>query len=479
MTSPAFTGRLPRAAAFAIVLAGAHGLTPPTHGPADAAGALSERVMIRRDVFGIPHIVAETEEAAGFGLGYAQAEDHAAEMAKRFLAARGDAARHFGASFLENDLAARRVDNLGESRRALATLDRTFRGVLEGFAAGFNLYVRQHRDALPPWVGEVTAADVLALTHADYPADVASPDLVRALQRKYPEEAARPAPGPIEGREIAGPRAAAGAGGTPERSGGDIGSNALALSGRRTASGAAILLGNPHLRWESLYWEAHVKVPGRLDFYGSTLVGFPWLRAGFNDRLGYVQTNNTSDNKDVFALRLDPERRDHYLFEGRPRPLARVDVAVDVRRDDGTRATERRTYWQSHLGPIVYRTTTAAFALRSTGADAWKWFEGFWRLSHARSLREYLLVMSTRFSPESNYTYADADGNIFYLWNSRIPKRVQDGTDYSLDVPGATKRYAWGSLHPTKDLPQLLNPEGGYIQNANNPPWFVSMRPQL
>jgi acyl-homoserine-lactone acylase len=88
-------------------------------------------------------------------------------------------------------------------------------------------------------------------------------------------------------------------------------------------------------------------------------------------------------------------------------------------------------------------------------------------------------VMSTRFSPESNYTYADADGNILYLWNSRIPKRVDDGTNYELDVPGGTKKYVWRDLHPTRDLPQMLNPPGGYIQNANNPPWYVTLRDPL
>ncbi len=240
-----------------------------------------------------------------------------------------------------------------------------------------------------------------------------------------------------------------------------------------------MLLGNPHLRWQQLYWEAHVKVPGRLDFYGSTLVGYPWLRAGFNDRLGYVQTNNNSDNRDIFALPLDPSRPDHYLFEGKPRPLQRTDVAVEWKQENGTMTVERRTYWRSHLGPIVYRNSTTAFAYRSTVADAWRWFEGFWRLSHARSLRDYMKVMSTRFSPESNYTYADADGNILYLWNSRIPKRVQDGTSYDLDVPGGTKKYVWKDLHPTRDLPQMLNPPGGYIQNANNPPWYVSLRQPL
>ena len=451
--------------------------------PLDADKPLADRVVIRRDTFGVPHIVGETEAAAGFGFGYAQAEDHAAEMARRFLVARGDAAIHLGPAFLDADLAARRSDNIGESRRALARIDRTFREVLEGFAGGYNLYVQQRRGTLPPWVVEITAADALALTHIDAPTETASTALVRALQQKYPDGARPPAEPRLSAEQLGLGDGADGGGadgpGEDTASAEKDGSNAIALSGIKTTSGAPMLLGNPHLRWQQLYWEAHVKVPGRLDFYGSTLVGYPWLRAGFNDRLGYVQTNNNSDNRDIFALPLDPARPDHYLFEGKPRPLRRVDVTVDVKKDDGSMATERRTYWQSHLGPIVYRNAATAFAYRATAADAWRWFEGFWRLSHARSLRDYMKVMSTRFSPESNYTYADADGNILYLWNSRIPKRVQDGTNYDLDVPGGTKKYVWKDLHPTRDLPQMLNPPGGYIQNANNPPWYVTLRQPL
>ncbi len=435
----------------------------------DAAKPLADQVVIRRDTFGVPHIVAETEAAAGFGFGYAQAEDHAAEMARRFLAARGKAAKHLGPSSLDGDLAARRMDNLGEARRSIRSLDRTFRGVLEGFAEGYSLYVRRHRDTLPPWVIEITGVDALAQTRAGAATAVASPAIVRALQQKYPDGT----PTLVVPRLVADLLDDA----TELR---DLdGSNALALSGRKTTSGAPILLGNPHLRWQQLYWEAHVKVPGKLDFYGSTLVGYPWLRAGFNDRLGYVQTNNDPDNEDIFALPLDPQRPDHYRFEGQSRPLVRVDVAVEVKQDDGSLKTERRTYWRSHLGPIVYRNATMAFAYRSTALDAWRFFEGFWRLSHARSLRDYLKTMSMRLSPTSNFTYADADGNIFYLWNARIPKRLQDGTNYELDVPGGTKKYVWKGLHPTSELPQLLNPAGGYIQNANNPPWFVSLRQPL
>ena len=75
-------------------------------------------------------------------------------------------------------------------------LDRTFREVLDGFAGGYNLYVQQHRGALPPWVVEITAADALAITHTDAPAAAASASIVRALQQKYPEGAP---PAPQEG----------------------------------------------------------------------------------------------------------------------------------------------------------------------------------------------------------------------------------------------------------------------------------------
>ena len=477
-------GRAFRRLVFAAAAIASALVATPALEPVDAARPLAEQVTIRRDTFGIPHILAETEAAAGFGFGYAQAEDHAAEMGARFLAARGDAARYLGPASLDADLAARRMDNLGEARRALPTLDPTFRDVIDGFAQGYTLYVRQHRDVLPPWVPEITAADALAQTRAGAATAASSPAVVRALQRKYPDSSTAPssslpAPSssalPVSALAAADPAANTDAGGLRD----DDGSNAFALSGRKTASGAPILLANPHLQWRQLYWEAHVTVPGRVDFYGSTLVGFPWLRAGFNDRLGYVQTNNDPDTDDIFALPLDAARPDHYRFEGKLRPLDRLDVSVEVKQTDGRLTTERRTYWRSHLGPIVYRNTTTAFAYRSTALDAWRFFEGFWRLTHARSLKDYLKTLSMRLSPTSNYTYADADGNILYLWNARMPKRPQDGTNYDLDVPGDTAKYVWSALHPTRDLPQLLNPAGGYIQNANNPPWFVSRGQRL
>jgi acyl-homoserine lactone acylase PvdQ len=45
-----------------------------------SADPLARLVTIYRDNFGVPHIIGETEKAAFFGYGYAQAQDHLERM---------------------------------------------------------------------------------------------------------------------------------------------------------------------------------------------------------------------------------------------------------------------------------------------------------------------------------------------------------------------------------------------------------------
>jgi acyl-homoserine-lactone acylase len=346
-----------------------------------------------------------------------------------------------------------RLDNLAESRRGLAQVGPVFRRMLAAYASGLNEYAREHPESTPSWVPVFDAVDVMASLRAPAVESVTGPGFVRQLREKYErrttEAVSRPAIDEAPG------------------------SNAFALHGSRTTTGAPILLGNPHLNWSSRYWEAHVIVPGQMNFYGSTLVGLPVLRAGFNERLGFVQTNNAPDLDDIYRLTLDPDTPDDYVFEGRRYPLIRRDIAIEVRSDGGAPAIERRTYWSSHVGPVVYRDATAAFAVRSVRLEAWQYFEGFFHAAQARTLDEFLDAMRERHVPTSNFTYADSDGNILYLWNARLPRRLEDGLSYAVDVPGAEK-YLWRGFHPLDDLPRLLNPRGGYVQNANNPPRFAT-----
>jgi acyl-homoserine-lactone acylase len=425
-------------AAAALTALALIGSGPSVYG----ARPIADRVEIRRDTYGIPHILADDEEAGGFGFGYAMAEDHAAEIGRRYLAARGEAARIFGAGELENDLAMHRLDNRGAARRALAEdTGRRFRRWLQGFAAGINRYVETHRGAVPAWMPVVEPSDPLAYSRMfGVLASVRPP---ARLLEKYPAGTRHVAP-----------------------SDGEVGSNAFALAGTKTTSGRPMLMGNPHLAWSSLYWEAHVTVPGRINFYGATLVGIPVLRAGFNDRLGYVQTNNAPDLADIYAM------------PGGSR-VERRSVAVVVKEAEDSFLTVRREYEETALGPVIHRTADQLFVIRSINIEWLRQYEGFFELQQAGSLREFQRTLGRGLTVTSNYTYADVDGNILYAWNARLPRRQDESADYSLDVPAAGRRLRWKGIHRLSDLPSLLNPPGGYIQNANNAPWYPSVRDRI
>ncbi|HEX4948862.1 MAG TPA: penicillin acylase family protein [Blastocatellia bacterium] len=434
-----------------------------TRNPARAVQKpLAAQVTIRRDTFGIPHILAETEEAMAYGFGYAQAEDHCLQIAEGWVGARGESAKYFSQG-VEGDFLLKQFDNVGACRQNFTQLDPLMQKMFRAYAAGVNRYVEQHRNELPAWIPVFDEIDVLANIHESSINSVNG--VIRRLQNKYE---GKPLPQQISLllNEF-----------TADAE--EAGSNAFAIGPARSVSGKAMLLGNPHLNWSSRYWEAHVTVPGKVNFFGSTLPGLPVLRAGFNEHLGFVQTNNAPDMADVFALKVDPANPAQYVFDGKAMPITKREVAVEIKTADGSLRTEKRSYEYSHLGPIIYRYKDQAFVYRSTQLESYRHFEGFYRLSKAKNLREWMAVMKMNLLNYSNFTYADAAGNILYFWNAQMPKRVDDGTNYELDVPADTSKFLWQSLHPVTDFPQLLNPRGGYTQNCNNPPWFPSLRDPL
>lgn len=441
----------------------------------DRASALASQVLIRRDIYGVPHILADTEEAAAFGMGYAQAEDHAVEIARRLLSARGEEAKYTGAG-VENDLFVKRYGVYETGKKNFDKLSPLFQKILHAYAAGFNRYVEKHRKELPAWIPEFDGYDVLARGRWEvFRFSFNRGNIITAVQRKYPADSKAGAISPVVNREEIASYLTE----TGDESDGMEGSNLWAISGSRTASGKPILLGNPHQSWSVLYWEGHVTVPGKLNFYGSTFVGRPILTSGFNENLGWTHTVNNIDLEDIYALKLDASRAGHYIFDGKSMPLAKKEFAVEIKNADGTLRTERRAYWYSHIGPIVHQTADRAFAIKSPVFDEVRSFEEWYELGKAKNWSEFYTTLKMNLLPMFNVGYADADGNIFYLWNGLVPKRVDDGTDYRLDVPGATSKYVWSSLHPTKELPQLRNPAGGYVQNCNDAPWWTSLRAPL
>jgi acyl-homoserine-lactone acylase len=417
---------------------------------------LADRVTIRRDTFGVPHILASTEEAAYFGQGYATAEDRVLVMARLYLQARGEEAAYFGEKFAEADFLVKQLRMPQGAAEGYAKLAPWVQRILDAYAAGYNRYVAKHRDKLPEWVKPVTGIDLLAHGRRVLIMEFAlDNEQLRAIARKKPDDQ----------KQSLSPT-------KPEWAG----SNMWAIGKGRTASGKGILLANPHLAWRGahLFYESHITVPGVVNIRGSTLTGGPGVTIGFNEHLGWSHTVNLHDSDDIYELTLDSANPEHYVYDGKPLPLHKTTVSVQVKTDNGT-VTKTREVYSSHYGPVVRRMGNKAYALKSANLEEYRFVEQWNRMGKARTLQEFRGVLDMQALPMFNICYADKEGNVFYLFNGRFPERPQ-GYDWSGIVPGNTSTTEWSRILPQHRLPWLLNPPGGYVQNCNSAPWYTNLR---
>ncbi len=436
---------------------------------------LAQQVEVLRTDYGVPHIYADNLRALGYALGYLQLEDYGVRVAMGMIRARGELARYEGRRALDSDFESRPYYLL--AKEVYFQLEHSTRDVYEGFAAGVNRYIESYPGEFPSWMlPEFTGHDVAAL-YVYRP----NPRQVRRWVERIREADEAPL---LDPDRNAGQRLALSV--NEENDSGpqfwdvstEEGSSAWALAPGRTVSNAAILMRNPHLGWDAGYWEVHTVVPGRLDFYGDFRIGGPLgIIGGFNSQLGFATTNNSVNSTEVYALEADPYRENHYLLDGASVPIQRESLTLPYRDGDGY-SMETRERLSTALGPVIYQKHGRIYVLRTPQDGEFRAGEQFLRLIQATNLEEWTEAMRLRAHPGSNFTYADAEGNIFYIWNASIPIRPHPAGE-DLAVPAARMDQIWTELHDLESLPQLLNPAGGYVRDENDGPWFTNMREPL
>ena len=440
---------------------------------ADTAKALSARVEVVRTEYGIPHIYAEDWKAFGFAMGWVQSEDYGDQVAGGIVRRRGEYGRYTGRDSIRGDCAGREAHAVAVAR--YSSLEPRVRAVYEGFAEGVNEYARQNPDVFPEWlVPNFTGVD--ALTNDVYTwsrGDAAA--FVRAQTRRESEQMGQgntPAPaypdswGHAEELASTFDPAADGA-------------NAWALDGTRTASGDAILLRNPHLSWEAGYYEAHVQIRGDMEFYGDFRIGGAFgIIGGFNRHLGWATTNNSPSYSQVYAVQLHPSRDGHLLLDGNAVALQDSTITVDWTELDGSTGQTSETVRWSPWGPVVHENDEYAFVLTDPRDGQYRRGEQLVKMMTAESLEEWLDVMRMRAHASSNFTYADAHGNIALYYNARIPSLPHEPTGDSAAI-AHSRSDMWTEVAAWESLPLYVNPPGGYVQQANDTPDFINLNVSL
>ncbi len=436
--------------------------------------------IIRWDNHGIPHIYGPDLLTVVRGLGYAQMENHAETLLTNTANARGRAAEYFGPGVnnvnITNDT---RVRTEGIPARASEWLARggLFQQlVVAAFTQGVNEYAARHGDTIDPSIRRVLPF---------VPTDVTAGEqntVHFTFMPTFNNIAALTAAWQTGGLSAA--NAVAGTA-TPE------GSNAWALAPSKSATGNAILMGNPHLPWGNnqplpnlgLYqWmEANLVIGDpanpKLNATGVVFMGSPALGIGFNDFLGWSNTVNTVQNTNLYQVTLNSDGT--YLFGDGTRRLKRRTDTILIRQTDGSLRSQTLDIAETVQGPIVAQNGNLALALRVAGLEQPAIVTESWEMMASRNLDEFVAANSSLQTPFFNFIYADRDGHILYHDGGRHPIR-SGGTwaTYTGILDGSDPSLVWTKTLNWSSLPQAIDPPGGFVANENDPPW-TSTFPQI
>ena len=462
--------------AFIIILASFVGGVAHTPSRGIDPEVLAKSVTIHRDSFGVPHIFSKTDAGVIFGLMYAQCEDNFWQLETDLIRAVGRAAELDGEKGISNDLEYRAFEMEQLSKDEYQKLPEKMRVLCDAAAAGINYYIAKNVNVRPrlirnfePWfflassrngrVGSLTRAGIKPgeiRFGTPEPDGTATSDRnvpkIEDLQGRFEERVEDPAEG----------------------------SNMWVINRSRSASGNAMLMINPHVGFfgGGQRYEAHLRSDEGINVYGFAILATPYIRTGFNENLGWSHTNNYADTADIYFETFDdPKNPLAYRYGNGYRQAVEWTDAIRIKTESGVEVRRYR-FRKTHHGLVIGSRDGRQMAIRIARLLEGGEFEQRIAMNRARNFREFKAALSMVALTGSNTIYADRQGNIFYVHGNAIPRRATK-FDWANPVDGANPETEWAEdparrYHTLDELPHMLNPRSGYLQNCNSTPFLMT-----
>ncbi|WP_043766151.1 penicillin acylase family protein [Algiphilus aromaticivorans] len=443
---------------------------------------LGAPVEILRDADGVATISAASRIDAARATGFLHAQERFFQMDLARRSGAGELAALLGPRALPLDRQRRIFELRAHARRELQALPRAEQDLLYAYADGVNAglgALRAHpfeylllRQTPERWRAEdallVAGAMYFMLTDSDASHALQRAQLLAAggeALHDYLLPAATPWDAPLQGEAAPLPEPPS-AGvldlrampaerfeGQPARTRriSGLGSNAFAVAGERTATGAALVAGDMHLGLSipNTWYRLRLRVTGEdaRDATGVTLPGLPLIISGSNGRVAWAFTNS------------------YGIWFGRIRvPASAVrerELTLAVAGDEN--ATMRLL--ESDHGPVVP-------GLREGEWHALRWLPVRSGVSNldllgmetATDVEGALDVLNGSGIPPQSAVVGGGDGRIAWTIAGRIPARAGSAAELPL-APEAVD--SWNGWLPDADYPSIIDPPAGHLASAN------------
>ncbi|MCW2835245.1 MAG: penicillin acylase family protein [Nocardioides sp.] len=267
-----------------------------------------------------------------------------------------------------------------------------------------------------------------------------------------------------------------------------IGSNSWVVDGKHSATGRPLLANDPHLGISQpgiwMQMGLHCRELGSdctLESSGFTFAGVPGVIIGHNADIAWGFTNLSPDVTDLY---LEQIRGENWIQDGEEIPLEVRTETIKVRDGDEVTLEIRETGHGPLLSDVSEELTTVgataeAAATAASGDDeyavALQWTalqptttaDAVLALNRASNWDEFRAAASDFAVPAQNMVYADREGHIGYQAPGLVPIR-KSGNTGETPAEGWLSANDWtGDYIPFDGLPNVLDPEEGFIVTAN------------
>ena len=402
-----------------------------------------KNIDIVRDEYGIPHIYAQTDAEVAYGLAWANAEDDFTTIQEAYLAGNAMLSNYIGLKGAAADFITQFIGSKNLIEEKIGTISKDYMAVVEGYSQGLNAYASKNPDKVlykklfPITPKKMLMYSQLQLFISNEGAYWAGRILNNDTQDDFLDQNL-------------------------------TGSNVIAMNSSKTASGETFLAINTHqpLEGPTSWYEVHLNSQEGTNIIGTMYPGTPNILIGVNEYLGWSHTVNYPDKTDVFKLRMKNKRK--YIVDEEEYELEKLKAKIIIK-VLGIPIKINRKYFKSIYGPTL-KNKSGYYSIRTPSLFNIKALEQWWRMGKSKNFSEFYNNLKMRELPGFNIGYADKYDTIFYMSNGIIPKRAQ-GYNWKGIVPGDTKKTLWTEYHNIEDLPQVIQPESGFIYNANHSPF--------
>ena len=402
-----------------------------------------KNIDIVRDEYGIPHIYAQTDAEVAYGLAWANAEDDFTTIQEAYLAGNAMLSNYIGLKGAAADFITQFIGSKNLIEEKIGTISEDYMAVVEGYSQGLNAYASNNPDKVlykklfPITPKKMLMYSQLQLFISNEGAYWAGRILNNDTQDDFLDQNL-------------------------------TGSNVIAMNSSKTASGETFLAINTHqpLEGPTSWYEVHLNSEEGTNIIGTMYPGTPNILIGVNQYLGWSHTVNYPDKTDVFKLRMKNKRK--YIVDEEEYELEKLKAKITIK-VLGIPIKINRKYFKSIYGPTL-KNKSGYYSIRTPSLFNIKALEQWWRMGKSKNFSEFYNNLKMRELPGFNIGYADKYDTIFYMSNGIIPKRAE-GYNWKGIVPGDTKKTLWTEYHNIEDLPQVIQPESGFIYNANHSPF--------